>query len=441
MKTLISKLLLFSLLILHILSYQIVTAASLVDDDDIHVSPVRSDNPFRSLSQSSGSFQAPEVYSDDYNFGIGALKFNLTGRFDIEFNDNVTSRENNELSDIILKPGISLESDWPISKINTLRFAMGINYVEYLFHNELSSGSNFINITPDTMLRFIVVIDPLTITFSDQFSYLNDPTDAVALSSSGQPETNISRFNRYTNLAGVNIDWRAQNDLLMGLAFSRFDMVPEAERFRFRQRVEYTELAFIKYMMEPTFVIGFNAQTSQNRYRQDTQQDANTLSFGPTVDWTVSRRLSTFLGVSWYNSKFRPNSSTPTASSADAFNGEFTVRHLLTRFYSHSLGYTFATRIGDASNTSRENGIKYGWEWAAFKKITFVGFFFWEAGTDSGGIAPEKYDRFSAQIGFKYILSKASAANFTANHTKKDSTSTNRSFVTNKIVISFVYDF
>lgn len=430
------------LFFLTLFGWQPLNAKSLVDDNRTYVEPVRSDNPFRSLSQSAGNLQEPQTQGDEQDFDIGAIKFNLTGSFSTEFNDNVNSSETAKLADIILRPGINLEGSWPVTKINTLRFNIGMNYTEYVRRPDLSEAGNFINITPDTQLRFVVVIDPLTITFSDQFSYLNDPTDAIGFNAlTGQTETNVARYNRYTNLAGVNIDWRMDQDLLLGLGLSRFDLWTEGGRFKFRERTEYSELLFIKYLMEPTFVVGLSAQTSQNRYKQDVQQDADTYSIAPTIDWTISRRLSTFLSAGWFTARNKPNSTTPTSSSSSGVNGEVSLRHLLTRFYSHSLGYTFRTSLGDASNTTRTDGVRYGWEWAALKKITLTGSLSFDKTKDTGGIAPEKFDRVSGDIGFKYTLSKKLSSSVRYSYINKNSKNENRSFVVNKLLVSFFYDF
>ena len=80
----------------------------------------------------------------DYNLRVGPVKFSLDVVAGIEYIDNISYSEVNRTSDEVVRLGINILTIIPLTKLNTLRFDLGVGFVRYLEHPDATSGDVFI---------------------------------------------------------------------------------------------------------------------------------------------------------------------------------------------------------------------------------------------------------------------------------------------------------
>lgn len=375
-----------------------------------------------------------------YNIRTGALKLNLAGTFSVEYNDNITSTGSNQKSDLILRPGISVEGEWHVSDINVLSLKVGASYSKYLKNTELDSSRNLISFDRDSNLEFVVRMSPVTVTFSDTFYFTADPTDAFAVNDDGSVSKTVDSFSRLYNTFKVDTLINLQ-DININLVLSRLDTVPFGTRFQFLRKTEYQEYAHITFIIESTLILGLKGGLKQNKYKQNFNNDSTGFFFGPTLEWKMTRLLSTKAEVLFSKTNFENNGENEDTSQSQTIDARINFQHRMNRRYTHSLTLSHLTSSGSISNTTTVNKIDYYWAWRAFKRTTLKGNLAHERSKDSGGISPENFNRNMASIEFAYRLTKKSTMSFLYAYSKKDSNLEDRSFINNRAVVSFVYDF
>jgi hypothetical protein len=95
---------------------------------------VFSGNTHSGLSSAGGLNETSD--EEKYNFRIGLIDFVLAAGIGVEFNDNITLANSNEISDIIIRPEVNIEGIMRFSELNTLRFGLGVGYAKYIDNSQ-----------------------------------------------------------------------------------------------------------------------------------------------------------------------------------------------------------------------------------------------------------------------------------------------------------------
>jgi len=381
-----------------------------------------------------------DAMGQNKNFKLGPVYFAAAATLAIEFNDNVSNSATNPKSDLIVSPGLSLDSAWNISEVNQLSFDLGIGYRKYLNNSELDSGSNFLDITPDTRLAFNVFIDTLTLEFYDAFNYSIEATDAFARDAQGNVITNVAQYGRFENQVGVMLAWDL-NDLKINGELSRLDLFAQDAAFGFTERNTHTLSASALFLFAPNLTAGLLGSAKMTDYRENFQNDGITYSLGPQFTWQPTALIGVSGSFGYTLSQFDIGGGNGDTSDSNSIFWNLNIKHRAARYYSHSLGFSRSTRFGFVSNTTEISRVRYRAEWRMARAITFFGGVGYEFHNDSGGLSAEEFDRHVFDIATKYAHSSQVSSQIFYTFSTKDSSLSSRSFNRNRIVFSLQYDF
>lgn len=429
-------------LILNYRHYSVYTIALMLICTQVKASyePLGHLNNFPNVEYPNASKGKPN--NARYNLRFGNTLLDLTSTFSVEYNDNISASGIDPKSDIILKPGLILNTKWQASDMNAFTTSIGISYNKYLQNTNLDSVNNLLNLDRNSNLKYKIKIKTFTLTFSDYFSFSADPTDSVSVDTkTNTVNKNVSMYSRFKNTAGVTIDHR-QKKMAYSLNLGRTDLIPFQSQFKFTRRTEYVQSLTANYIANPSFIPGIRAGLSQNRYAQKFQNDSNGYFAGPIFQWRFTPLINIIGSASLGNTHFKNTGTNQDQSGSRSKNFNFTleINHQLNKAYLHGFSISQTTQFGLISNSITLRSYEYHFSWKATRKITYHGLLGMEKGEDSGGLNKEKYTRFKSSVKFSYTLGKYLSSSLEGYYSRKSSRISNRSYNNKRLTASLAYD-
>lgn len=379
--------------------------------------------------------------AQDYNLRFGPLLFDITGVAGIEYNDNINYSNNRPLDDIILSAGIDFGGTVELSRHLDFTLDVGARYEKYLQHSELDSDNTFLTLSPDTEAAARILADNHLIVIYDRLSYSSSAADAVGVAPGGGLVTDIAKYGRFTNVAGVDID-SDYNIFQTTLSFQREDVRTQGELFKFAERTTYRFSPSIRKQFTPAFTAGIGGSVSQTDYKTDFNNDGTSWSIGPFMTWRPNDNWETSVGASYVESNFDTGGgSGDNTGTSKGVNGRASVRHDLSRWYSHGVSIAHFQELGQVSNTTEVTRANYDYSILVTAETTLSGQLFAEHGNDSGGIGSESYDRYGFTIGAGYQIGRRTTLDLRYAWTEKDSDLVNRDYSQNRVILTVRHDF
>jgi len=376
-------------------------------------------------------------------FKLGDVPVSVKGSFETEFNDNINYSNHNRSSDIILRPGVILAINYKLTDINTVALQMGLSYDEYLIHRNLSSYSNFAEVSPDSQLALsIKPRDTITLTVYDSFNYSVQPNDALAVNpNTGQVITNIRALGRFMNQIGVKGEWAATTDTTFNAGFYRYDVIPQDSTYDFLRRWQYTAQAGVRRLLDP-FILSVDASYTKNYYQTDLQNDSASWYIGPTLTWTMEG-LVVKATVGFNDYSFQHNGTNGDTSQPSTYTGELSATNTLTNAISHTLTLTRSSSFGYVSNTVQIDRVSYKVDYKEFllKAMTGTLLAYYEWGGDSGGNTPEHYGKYAISPSVEYLVRPGFTVYASYEFAQKSSNFGDRNYTRNQFIVGLRYDF
>lgn len=375
------------------------------------------------------------------NVKAGPITMDLTARVSVEYNDNINASGTNGLNDFILFAGMDLAGNWDISRINSMSFNLGAEYRKYFDHPELNSENNFLVLSPDTEMAFTILIKGIEFRLYDKLNFSTDPTDSIVV----DPETNevsfdILSYNRFENRLGVDAEWDLK-PLKITFGVSRNDIIPQDVEFEFTDRTQNTVALGGSVQYAANLMIGVEGTYSITEYKDNFQNGSEGYTFGPFVNWQISRFISLALHTNWNNIDFDNTGDNSDSSDSSTFNFNLSLNHVFNRNYSHSFNISRTTFLGFIANTTTVENITYSFVLDAIRNAQVSGQFSFENSEDSGGLSPETSDRFTMGTSFSYKFTPSLNGRFSYNLVSKESIILDRIYDQNRLNFVFSYDF
>jgi hypothetical protein len=380
---------------------------------------------------------ASSIPASRYNVKVGPVKMLFSASMGTAYNSNVNVSNDNPIADMVLTPRVGVGVYWPITKTNKLRFNIEAGYDYYVNQPEL--GNETFVIGPSTEFFFNLGIGDVLITLFDRPSITVNPVDNVTLS-------NAQNYAMFSNTAGIDVVWDL-NDVQLGIGYSNLMNYSLVDEFNYLNRVSNQLYANASLLVLPYLRTGLEGSATTTIYQQGSSPGANALnnSVGYTgglfAQGNVSRYLDWIGGVGWQLTDF--NESNNPLNTGNASNPYFylTLDNTLNRDFSHRLTTGFEAAPSSESNFVDLFFIRYGFNWLLIRDWSLGGGLFYERGGDSPGPQSEDFNRYGANLGLSYMLTKNWLLGAYYTIINKDSSVSQDAYFQQVIGINVTYNF
>lgn len=368
----------------------------------------------RTVVQGDRSYEArnaPDFRPRDERMRIGPVNFGVGVAYGLEWNDNINLTSTNLESDLIHRPGVNLRAVWPATKDSTLSIGMGIGYVKYMDNSDLDQ----LTITPDSELAWDIPVEDFVFTLYDRVNYSQDAVSQGGLSGTAQ-------FPRLENTAGVRMLWRpSRYDFETG--YAHYNFFSDSSGFDYLSRSSEQFFARVAYHFGAITRAGVEASGALTDYDSATRDDNQNVSFGPFVEWQLTRDLRITLRGGYVIYFFDSGASTNTNTDLSSYYFGLTVNHQLTDFITHGLTIDRSVQQGlnQGSGVTEGLTLSYNVAWAFHRRASLSVSPFYEHATEPQFGFEEEYDRYGISVGVSYRFTDRLTTSVGYRYTSKDS--------------------
>ena len=265
---------------------------------------------------------------------LGPVQMRFGAFSGVELNDNISLVETNPLSDVLLKGGVLAGLAWPATTQSELRFGLKIGYVHYFEHSQ----NDHPEVAPDSALSWQVMFKDGSVTFFDQFSYLQDVINEGALSG-------VTTFSRFDNTVGARVNWQPKQWLIEA-GYSHNDFFSDSAELQYLDRSSEFFFFRLGWRFAENTQGGLEASASLTHYREAIQSDNWSISVGPYLEWQITQNLRGALrgGPTFY--EFESSGQSSQGSELNSYYVGLDVTHQLTDFLSQRLIGQRDVRLG-----------------------------------------------------------------------------------------------
>lgn len=369
-----------------------------------------------------------------YNMKLGPATFDASLGLEVEFNDNVGISENNRESDLIFRPTLKIDSMWRLSRLNTLRFGIGIGYAAYAEHSDLNTRSLLLD--PGSEISFDIYIgDFLRLNIHDRFAIVQNPVDEINLS-------NTARFDRWQNAAGVTAFWDL-NDLQLVLGYDHFDYRTFDEKFDFLDRREEQIFGSAALLLSDALTAGFDASAAFVSYLTDYNNDGFTWTAGPFVEAMLSPYTRLRVAAGYQGMNFDGNGTSGDSTDYNGWYANAAIAQRLNQYWSHTFSIGHESRLGLSVNFAEYSFARYVADWRLNPRTNAVFEAFVEDANESGDgeLLSEHAFRWGAGISLSRRLGDHLGISLRYRFVDKDSDLPLRSYYQNIGLLNVMWDF
>jgi hypothetical protein len=368
-----------------------------------------------------------------YNLKVGPVSLSFDASVSLEFNDNIGISEKNRVSDIILTPRFGVNANWPVSELNSLNFNLGLGYSKYLLTGNGDSVSALI--TPGSALSFDVFVGDFRFNFHDRFSYVQDPIDQVTLN-------NTVDFGRFTNEAGVTVDWDL-NDLILTAGYDHVNVWHPQSTFAYLDNTQHNLFGRASLELDPSFTVGAEASLSYTEYDSTRFQNNGAIyNIGPFFRWRASQFLTMQAGGGYTGGLFNKGGLNGDRQSPSGYYANYEVQHKATEYLTHTLSLARSTQFGLNSNYVEVDSVRHSATWRVFPTLTVNTSLFLERAEESGhGPGAENAWRWGGGLGFGHQITEHLNFSMSYNYVQKDSNLLLQDYYQNRVLLELGYRF
>jgi hypothetical protein len=363
------------------------------------------------------------------NFQLGPVTLRVEAGATVRYNDNITLANSGKLADGIIEPTVGLHALWQATEANALTLDLDLSYQHYLEH----SGYDAFLISPNSQTLFNVYIGDFKIAFKDAFSYQDDPVQVGQLS-------NLPQFRRFTNDAGIKVDWDL-SDVILSLGYDHTNF------WVFESTYEYLDYQSdmlspqVTFNVSPTIQAGLSTSFDDVRYDQNIQNNYTQIRAGPFVTATLTDNLSVNAQAGWNYANFDTGGLNGDTEDINSFYCGVGVNHRINDVLTESLIAGREFLPGITSNFTQRIYANYTPVWQITTSINLSAPLWWENLADSQGNFREISNRYGAGLNLTFAVTDH--VTFTAGYQyiRKSSDITGLSYEQNAADLSLRYSF
>jgi len=329
-------------------------------------------NRTRGSLTGTGASQAREMTpASDYHFRVGEIRFLLIPEFEVEYNSNVNFSTINPVADLILRPRLTLNLDWLVTRKNRLALNVGLEYEKYL--RNVDRDYNGLRLRPDTVLSYSVYTGDFVITAYTRPSIEQDPGGDPTL-------VNTAPYQRFMNSAGLSVVWDL-NKVILSAVGERQDVRSLNGNFSGLNSATYLAQLSSMVLFTPTFSAGPFALVSQTDYEEATLNDYTQFQFGLSANHVLSpyTTLNASGGLQVMEFQDTGNQQPGLTTDSDglvdnvtgtAGGGNFVgpffsvgINNRLNRHFTQQFGVWLQPQASSVSNYTQVFAVSYDLEW------------------------------------------------------------------------------
>ncbi|MEP6685950.1 MAG: outer membrane beta-barrel protein [Verrucomicrobiota bacterium] len=366
-----------------------------------------------------------------YNLLAGPIKFRFSATAGVEYNDNINLSENDEQSDVIIRPQFNINALWPVTQLNTLRLNLGFGYAFYLDHSD--ANTNSLLLSPGSQFAFDIYVSDFRINFHDRFSLEQDPISQIALS-------NVVDYGRFQNTAGVSVLWDL-NTVVLTLGYDHYTYISTTSRFDYLNRNAEELTASAAFAVTSTTGVGIETSLVYNYYDENVLNDSTTVNFGGFVETQLTNYLKLRVAAGYQAISFDDGGSILDPNDLDDYYVNLLLSHRLNALIFQTIAAGHETQLGVNSNYITLNYIRHTITWNILRDTLLSTEFFYEEADDSGGFFSEHAHRYGGAITLGYQLTQHVTLGARYQYTQKDSDQFLRSYEQNRVSVDGTYSF
>jgi len=378
-----------------------------------------------------------------YNLLVGPVRFRFSATAGLEYNDNINISEINEQEDFIFRPMVNLNTLWPITQLNTLRFDIGLSYSFYFDHSEYNTDG--LLLAPGSQLSFDLFVGDFRINFHDRFSLEQDPIDEPQISG-------VADYGRFQNTAGVSVLWDL-NKAVATFGYDHYTFIATNDDFDYLDRNAEMLTASVSVAASSTTGVGVEGAYVYNYYDRDVLNDSETLSGGVFVETQLSNYIKLRVAGGYQHISFDEDFVRLQGFPDGGFliladDGELSdyyfnalISHRINSAITHRLSIGHESQLGINSNYITLRYIRHTATWNIINRTLLSTEFFYEDAEDSGGFIDEDLHRYGGALTLGYQLTRHVTLGARYQYTQKDSDVPLRDYKQNRISIDGTYSF
>jgi hypothetical protein len=365
---------------------------------------------------------------------FGPVDVNASAEVGIEVNDNVGLSENDRKSDVIFRPRLNVDSEWRVSRLNTIRLGLGLSYAKYANNSKLDTQALLLD--PGTQIAFDVYVgEHLRLNIHDRIQITQNPIDEATLS-------NVQRFARLQNSAGVTAfirypDW----DFVLG--YEHFNYNTLSSEFNYLDRTEEQFIASARRRVNDALGVGVEASAALINYTEKVNNDAKSWTVGAFADTTLSEYSKIRFSGGYQNMSFDGNGSTQDRTNFGSWYANLAMAQRINPYWSHSLTLGREARLGLSVNYADYVYARYAATWRMNAVMTWGIDAFAEDAKESGGanLNAEHAFRWGGGVSLAWKIAHRMTLGLRYGFVDKDSDLALRSYYQNSATISLNYQF
>jgi opacity protein-like surface antigen len=376
------------------------------------------------------AYQAPPSVSGPDRLYWGPVQFSAGASLSVSYDDNIRNLPSEQrLDDVIIRPGLDLGVQWPVTETSALTVGFGVGYAFHVEHSEF----DYFQITPTSALSYSVTLRDLVLTVYDQVQYSSDVLDTPDL-------TGQARYPRLENTVGLRAAYNLQTWLLQGgYAFYRY--------WAFDDDYQDLERGSHQFFLRPAYRVaeatqaGVEVSYSISDFDLPVRNDFISLSAGPYLDWTIVEGLRVGVRGGYVLYSYSATGTLPSLGDRDSWYAGVDLRHDLTEYLSHTLSVVRDVSVGVNSQYLERLGINYGIRWQ-FTDIWSLGLGAnYAKGEDTTGVSGEDYDRVGFNAGISRNLTERLRADLSYRYYTYTSSDATRQYARNVVSLGASYQF
>ena len=385
-----------------------------------------------SLAADARQQQLSKVHGDFIR--LGPVNVDASAQMELEFNDNIGLAEAKRRSDLIFRPRLSVDTEWQMSPLNSIRLGIGLSFAKYFRNPKLNTQSLLLD--PGTQLSFdIFVGEHLRLNVHDRIQIVQNPVDETTLS-------NVSRFARMQNSAGVTAFARYP-DLDFALGYDHFNYNTLSTEFNYLDRTEEQIFASVRHRVRDAIGVGLESSAALVKYANHVNNDATTWTAGAFADTTLSEYSKIRFSAGYQNMSFDGNGTSRDRNNFGSWYANLSAAQRLTQYWSHTLTVGREARLGLSVNFADYVFARYSATWRMNAVLTWGFDAFVEDAKESGGPAlfAEHAFRWGGGAALAWKIAEHMTLGFRYNYVNKDSDLALRSYYQSAATISLNYQF